>query len=549
MFRFLCFVFSLLFGIAFGFVNVALADAPKLTFSRSAASPREINIQGHRMLAYVLNVAAADMPEDSRENIAEIPTLEISAFLQYCTVSNVTVYPAEFDGDHTLGTSAVSTTNAKWVATLTSVGGVNTIREQTTRTYKIYADIVADPPGAFAEMRAVFNVEPALLVPPSVSRPLYIDAKEATPVNGVVGISIWGDFPDGVVSVEATIITDIGLPDAQVTLGSWDTKGTWIIESHVSEGMIKFSAAGAVPFHHDTWSPFNLSFTPPPNLASVGFAFQEVVYFNEMEVRYTSPEVDVVRIVRPVPARFVGDGKVIDGVYALPVGGKAVLKLDAKAPGGLTNIRVAGGTDKAEPRLLRQEIALNIVPFGGDAEGYHFEGWGNWVEDPQFDGIVGLILSFTYESGPLEIRANGEGPVLQSLIVIVPRYGDGNGDGRVKVVDAVLAIRHGGTAAQNKALDVSGNGSVGAYDAALILQCAAGLITTFPVEGPKVALSPTATPVSEAELLQGALKTLQEKAPETLQEFEKAGGSLNALAGVNPKGKLATTWGGTKSAR
>lgn len=434
---------------------------------------------------------------------------------------------------------------------------MNQIREGTVRTYKVRTDILADPPGA-AQINAVFNVEP-LFFPPSDtgSGRLYIDAKEVVSTNGVVATTIWGKFPEGIIAISATIATDVPLSDVKVALGSWGHQVSipvddnavfqegWMVISNTVGNLIRIEAAGINPLRSGTWSPFNLVFNVPG--AAVSFTFENVT-FNEVDVTSRPPETNVVKIIRPVPAHFEGDGRVIDGAYALPVGGKALLKLDAKAPGGLTGFVIVGGTEKAEPRLLAQDLFLKIMPFGGDAEGYHFEGWGEWVPDPSFDGIIGLVLSFRCESGPIEISGPA-GEILQSLIVIVPKYGDGSGDGTVKTGDAVLAIRHGGTVAQNKALDVSGNGVVGGYDAALILQCVAGLIDTFPVERPKVQESPSATPVPESKLLQEALKTLQQKSPETLREFEEAGGSVDSLAGVTPVGKLPATWAGLKSAR
>ncbi len=547
---------ALLFGISS--VHVARAGAqPALTFSRSASSPQQIIIQGHRMLCLIFKVEAAWMENDPLENVAEIPPLRISAFLENAKVSDLVVFPADFDGDMTIASGGVQVSPSEWTVTLTQTGGMNLMREGTTRTYIVRTDILADPPNAFDRLRASFNVEPLSSTQPGAPSRLYIDAKEVVPVGGTAGMNIWGGFPDGVFAVEATIVTDTPLVDAKVTLGSWVNSipeggdipapipEGWIIDSNVVGNVIRFSAAGNVPLRAGTWSPFNISFAEPAGISAVALTFESVT-FNDTNVTSQPPEIAVLRLIHPIPARFVGDGKVIDGAYALPVGGKAVLKLDAKAPGGLTNLRVGGLTEKLEPQILPSELALEIMPFGGDAEGYHFEGWGNWVADPTFDGIVRIMISFSYESGPLEIRSNGEGPVLQSFIFIVPRYGDGNGDGKVKVADAVLAIKHGGTAAQNKALDVSGNGNVGAFDAALILQCAAGLITAFPVETPKVPAGPTATPVSESKLLQDALKSLQQKAPETLREFEKAGGNIDALAGVTPKGKLAKTWADLK---
>jgi hypothetical protein len=67
-------------------------------------------------------------------------------------------------------------------------------------------------------------------------------------------------------------------------------------------------------------------------------------------------------------------------------------------------------------------------------------------------------------------------------------YGDVSGDGRVSAYDAALTTHDAVglitfTPAQLQAGDVDDNGSITAYDAALIAQKAVGLISKFPVEG------------------------------------------------------------------
>jgi hypothetical protein len=66
-------------------------------------------------------------------------------------------------------------------------------------------------------------------------------------------------------------------------------------------------------------------------------------------------------------------------------------------------------------------------------------------------------------------------------------YGDPSGDGIVSVSDATLTAQASLglvtlTSQQIQLADVSGNGSVTAYDAALIILRIAGIISKFPVE-------------------------------------------------------------------
>ena len=67
-------------------------------------------------------------------------------------------------------------------------------------------------------------------------------------------------------------------------------------------------------------------------------------------------------------------------------------------------------------------------------------------------------------------------------------YGDVSGDGLISAYDAALTARHAvdiidADFKNPQAADVDGNGSITAYDAALIAQKAVGLIEKFPVEG------------------------------------------------------------------
>ncbi len=64
---------------------------------------------------------------------------------------------------------------------------------------------------------------------------------------------------------------------------------------------------------------------------------------------------------------------------------------------------------------------------------------------------------------------------------------DFNGSGEIQSADAYIILRHVAnisvlTGDSIEAAEVSGDGTVSAYDAALVLQAAAGLLTVFPVD-------------------------------------------------------------------
>jgi len=78
------------------------------------------------------------------------------------------------------------------------------------------------------------------------------------------------------------------------------------------------------------------------------------------------------------------------------------------------------------------------------------------------------------------------GPIWPEKAIVL--YGDVSGEGEVSAYDAALTAQAAVglitlTAEQAQAADVSGEGEVSAYDAALIAQKAVGLINKFPIEG------------------------------------------------------------------
>lgn len=106
---------------------------------------------------------------------------------------------------------------------------------------------------------------------------------------------------------------------------------------------------------------------------------------------------------------------------------------------------------------------------------------------------------FRLQSGSLAIDAgidvglaySGNAPDIGAYEYVPPEaevvYGDVSGDGEISAYDAALAAQAvvglvTMTSDQARAADVSGDGETGAYDAALIAQRAVGLIDKFPVE-------------------------------------------------------------------
>jgi parallel beta-helix repeat protein len=91
------------------------------------------------------------------------------------------------------------------------------------------------------------------------------------------------------------------------------------------------------------------------------------------------------------------------------------------------------------------------------------------------------------------------------------QYGDVSGNGTISAYDASLILQHlvgliTLTSEQQEIADVSDNGAISAYDAALILQYTVGLITKFPVE---TIDAPSLNPQTENKLLAEAIEQLE----------------------------------------
>ena len=98
------------------------------------------------------------------------------------------------------------------------------------------------------------------------------------------------------------------------------------------------------------------------------------------------------------------------------------------------------------------------------------------------------IVEIRWPSGIVQTLKNV--PANQLLIVTeeeTPNYGDVSEDGTVSTYDAALILQYvvsliSLSPSQQQAAEVSDNGTISAYDAALILQYVVGLITSFPAE-------------------------------------------------------------------
>ena len=101
-----------------------------------------------------------------------------------------------------------------------------------------------------------------------------------------------------------------------------------------------------------------------------------------------------------------------------------------------------------------------------------------------FEDIDGIVI-VGVEGSYAQTYAEDNGLDFRAAVLV--NYGDLDGDGEVKVGDALIALQGAVgkinlTEAQTKAADVDNNEGVSVNDALIILQYSVGKITSFPVE-------------------------------------------------------------------
>ena len=126
-------------------------------------------------------------------------------------------------------------------------------------------------------------------------------------------------------------------------------------------------------------------------------------------------------------------------------------------------------------------------------------------------GTTGLDL-FDVQAGDADANPISVDAIDGSITVESILYGDVSGDGTISAYDASLVLQYivGSiklSPEQRQAADVTGNDTISALDAALILQYTVGLITKFPVDSEPIA--PAMNPKNETQILVEALAQLE----------------------------------------
>ncbi len=120
-------------------------------------------------------------------------------------------------------------------------------------------------------------------------------------------------------------------------------------------------------------------------------------------------------------------------------------------------------------------VAAADFPKDPEIPGFTFKGWFRGDNNEEF-------TSTTFITADLSVNAVYEGNVAVEIL-----YGDVDGNGKVQLTDAVLALKIStgsisATGNQTTISDVDGNGKVQLVDAVLILRKSTGSISSFPVE-------------------------------------------------------------------
>ncbi len=118
----------------------------------------------------------------------------------------------------------------------------------------------------------------------------------------------------------------------------------------------------------------------------------------------------------------------------------------------------------------------------------HLTALSGWMANPLYQHDSVLVYFDIRDADGRTPIFQDDGALVDPALMIWPIYGDPSSDGQIGMadVDAILTSRilpHPLSAGQKYSADVSGSGSVSAYDAALIMQYLYGLISVFPVEG------------------------------------------------------------------
>lgn len=113
----------------------------KLALAIASDSPSGATTSGTQKVVFKFTATAANNSADVGENKATINWVELTTNESAATVTNLSLYPSEFDQNTTYGAACGGVSTTLWRCTLVTTSGTNDVIENTSRTYVARADV------------------------------------------------------------------------------------------------------------------------------------------------------------------------------------------------------------------------------------------------------------------------------------------------------------------------------------------------------------------------------------------------------------------------
>ena len=113
----------------------------KLTLATSTDSPSGATTGSAGKIIFKFNAAAENNASDPAENRVVLSRVDITTTESVATVTNLKVYPSEYDNNSSYATTCGALSTTKWRCTMSTTGSTNEIIENTTRTFVVRADV------------------------------------------------------------------------------------------------------------------------------------------------------------------------------------------------------------------------------------------------------------------------------------------------------------------------------------------------------------------------------------------------------------------------
>ncbi len=113
----------------------------KLTLALASDSPSGATTGAAGKVVFTFNASADNNALDPAENKATLTRIDITTTESGATVTNLKLYPSEFDNNATYATTCGALSTTKWRCIMATAGGSNEVVENTTRKYVARGDV------------------------------------------------------------------------------------------------------------------------------------------------------------------------------------------------------------------------------------------------------------------------------------------------------------------------------------------------------------------------------------------------------------------------